>query len=384
MSFFKKLFSGRQDNTEAATKQPQHLEDLFQTDLDAIPDATFTVSREINAGGALVVKFNGKLPFQEAGLFDSVSVFAFESGESTITFTVARYTASQYNALHKFLNNVYRIQGADSNGNLSLPAEDERNLLIGGDHFNLSVMVFWENEGHCHFFGELNGEISFSFSRKPTDRIQLEFFLPHAALTKEGLLAERQVILDQTVAVTEYDEFAKKRSYKLLKVGDIDTAYLFTYNLESSFVAALSDLTLIAISFSYSEGLFFLHILSSDDKFPFDKGDSIIFLFEDDSTIELETIINKVRTQDGHYRTAIALTNEQVKDFAVKKLKKWKVTSNKNALYQVGGFTLNMHITQYKSAIEGQYLLQVMVKVLIRCILQYEKEAISFSLPEGE
>lgn len=383
MSFFKKIFSGRSEEPEPV-KEPETIEDLFETNLDSIPDSTFSMSRQINTVGALVVSFNGKFLKKEVGLFDSVEVNTFESGESSINFIGTKYTATQYIAITSFFDKVYKILGADSNGNISLSADDRRYLLIPGNYTNLSVNIFWHGERNCHFFGELDGEISFNVSRKPSERIRQEFFLPNATLTKYGLLPEVQSKLDQTVAVNEYDEFTKKRSYKLTQVAGRDSSYLLTYNLDASFVAALSDLSMIGLSFTYSEGFFFLHIISSDKRFPLDKGDLIIFLFEDESTIELETLINKIRTEEDHFRTAIALSNEQMRDFAVKKLKKWKVSSIKNALFQIGGFPSNMNITQYRSMKEGQYLLKVMAKTLVRCILEYEKEAIAFGLPEGE
>lgn len=386
MSFFKKLFSGRSyENVPVKeVREPQTIEDLFQADLDSFPDSTFSMSRQMNSMGDVVVSFGGRLQKNELGIFDSATVNTFESGESTIIFIGTKYTASQYSAIIEFFDKVYKILGADSKGNTVLSADDRRNLLVQGNYVNLGINIFWENENHYHFFGELDGEISFSVPRKLSERIRQEFFLPNATLTKYGLLPEIQAKFDRTVAVTEYDEFTKKRSYKLVQVAECDTPYLLTYNLDSSLVAALSGLSMIALSFSYSEGLFFLHIISSDKRFPLDKGDSIIFLFEDESTIELETLINKIRTEEDYFRTVITLSSEQMKDFALKKLKKWKVTSNKNALFQIGGFPININITQYRSMTEGQYLLQVMAKTLVRCILEYEKEAITFGLPEGE
>jgi len=388
MSFFKKLFGNRNDDNNANDYEqsvpvaPTTFEDIIEMDIDSLPDSSFTMQRDINIEGNIIVIFSKKLPYWQAGLFDSILLRIFNTGEINVSLNGSRYTAKQFDLIESFLSKVYKVAGKDSTGSYVLAADDRRYLQLPGNLGTIPIWINWNATKHCTFSGELNNEISFTFSRPSSQKILEQFYLPNAGLTDKGLLHERQMIFDQTFASTEYDEFEKKRTYKLTTVAGSTNSYLFMYSFEGSIADELIERTKLAMTFTFSNGYFFLHLISYDKNFQLDKGDPIIFLFKDESTIELTPLIPKIKQADDSFRTAIGVTADQIRDFAMKPLQKWKITSLKHGVYQVGGFAQNIYIDQYKTETEGAYLLNTMIRALIKCILEHENQAIAFTLEE--
>lgn len=384
MSFFNKMFgSEKQILNEQIPTQQLNIQDLFAHNLGDIPNETFDFTLDVNWDDRLIVRGIKNLSYKEAGIFECIKVYVFQSGEVNIIFEAPKYSANQFPLLSTFLSKLYKILGPDSKGNTCLTAQDQSYLTTPGDICNISAWIDWASNGSYTFRACLDEEITFTASQKSTERIKEKFYVPNAVRTRNGLIPEREKILSHTEVSMEYDEFEKKRSFKLTKLASsAQDTYLYTYSFDESVFKDLSALTKLGISFTYSEGTFFIHLLSFDKNLPLDKGDKIIFLFEDDSTVEVEMIIPKSKFGDNSFRTVTVLSNDQVRTFATKRLKKWKLTSFKNSVYQVGGFAKNIFIKQYKCEPEGQYILQSMLKSLIVNILMYEKNSMGFTLEE--
>lgn len=166
--------------------------------------------------------------------------------------------------------------------------------------------------------------------------------------------------IDDTEASLIIDDFTKQQSIQITKVvGNklnlfVDT---FEFNERNFFVENLKKL---GFQFVYDEGIFYLRI-----KGAINKKDKIHFLFENGDVIE--KVITKTFTfHRTEYAEAVELNLEEIKRFATTFLKKWKITKSMLNTFSIGGFIDNKYYGQYPTSEEGQYLLLLTIRQLIK------------------
>ncbi len=377
------LMQKRLTINETFTQKPEKLintlQDLFVIDLAKIPDQSFKFIADVNLAKSIFVKASKKLHYMEADLFEDVNVNVFDDGNLNIQFSSYRYECAKNEQLKNFLMNLYKIYGADDNGKLFPSASKLAGLKT---YTPIYDSVTWQDHNISFIISK---ELNFSFQFSPPNKqivINL-YYTPYAKRSKNGLLLMHEHKLNNTEASLLIDDFTKRRSIILTNVAGIENErYIYTYTLHDNFTTNLSSLTKLGLSFTYSNGFFFLHLISFDKDFQLAKDDNIIFLFHDDITLTATCATAKAVDSSGTYRNVTHLLYNDMKNFATKKLVKWKITSVRKAVFQVGGPVNNMYITQYKGEEEGQYLLQVIAKKLIQCVILNEGNSFNETSPE--
>jgi hypothetical protein len=179
---------------------------------------------------------------------------------------------------------------------------------------------------------------------------------PAYASKKEILM----YIIDDTEASLLIDDFTKEKSIQITKVAGnklnlfVDT---FEFTERDCFIESLRK---VGFQFAYNDGQFFLRL-----KGAINKGDTIHFLFEDGKVIE-KAITKTFPFHRAEYAEAVEINVEETKVFATTFLKKWKITTSRTNVFIVGGFIDSKYVGQYPTSEEGQYLLLLTARQLIK------------------
>jgi len=113
----------------------------------------------------------------------------------------------------------------------------------------------------------------------------------------------------------------------------------------------------------------FIKFISLCPSFTLAKGDSIILLFENDTTLSLTFQMKPVGEKSIHINI-YPLTIEELNKFAVSNLKKIKVTSRLKGIFDVYHFNKEVREPQYRSEVEAQYILRFMVACFVKAQIE--------------
>lgn len=177
--------------------------------------------------------------------------------------------------------------------------------------------------------------------------------------------------IDDTEASLIIDDFSQSHSIQITKVaGDVQNLFVETFEFSID-IFSISNLKRLSFQFAYDDNNFFLRLKGIG----YNK-DVIHFLFENGMCIEKVITYNKSLHRND-YAAVIPLTNEEIKLFATVFLKKWKLTNTSSNTYVIGGFIDNKYFEQYPTSEEGQYLLLLTARQLIKQVLfHYPKEVL--------
>lgn len=303
-----------------------------------------------------------------AGIFPALTVKIFDDGSLSLCFFSTVYDVKKAATISKFIFTFYELFGADDK-QITLSSFNLRDLYSS----NVSKKsIRWSAKKASVI---IDKNISFTFTYKPPNSAKIinDFYKPNIIITENGILSWRERKLKNTEASLLIDDFTKERIIFLTKVAGMEKEkYVYTYQLNDfEHLISLNRMELY-LSFSYNTKSFFLHLLSTNKDFNLAKGDSIIFLFDDDTTITSTCLTSITSSNSGSYRNVASLSYEEIKTFATKKIRKWKLTNNRKALYEVGGFIHNRRNPQYKSESEGQFLLRTAATTIIKAVIIHE------------
>jgi hypothetical protein len=169
--------------------------------------------------------------------------------------------------------------------------------------------------------------------------------------------------LRDTLVTMCIDDFTKEKSIFFSKVAGQETKYFDTYSSDS--------IHSLGITFENNNGFTYMKFQTTSPTFNLSKGDSMILLFDDESTMNIKFLskpnIDKISGYKISYYTNIKpLTIQEIDIFAKNNLKKIKITSEKRGLYDVYHLQKILPDSQYKSEIEAQYLLKFMVAMFVK------------------
>lgn len=376
----------RQSLNEQNGKKSNHeinsVQDLFNIDLDSLPQDDFFFYSDVGVDGKFFVVGTKFFDNYEAGIFPAIAINIFEDGGLQVSFFSSKYDQTKHQNVKEFISSLHQIYGNDDQDQLPLSGYQ---LIDLASRFPSPKSFNWTNQKASL---NINDDLKFSFSHDSKDRNRLIelYFKPNLNVTKNGMLQSHESKLGKIDATLLIDDFTKRRSIFITKVADVEERYVYTYTLTDDPFSSISHLTKIGISFSYSERHFFLHLISFDSDFQLAKDDSIIFLFDNDITVSATCMTSKVKDNGGTFRNVLPLSYSDIRTFATVKFLKWKLISHRKALFQVGGLLNNANVAQYKGEKEGQFLLMSMSKKIIQGVIIHEgnyfNEVNSELLPE--
>jgi|GEM_PF-3290347 hypothetical protein len=169
------------------------------------------------------------------------------------------------------------------------------------------------------------------------------------------LLEQNKPILNDTEISILIDDFTKEKSISFTKIAGQPTQYFKTYSENSN-----SELLFFGLTFENNNGFVYIKFLSQSGNLSLSKKDTIILLFADKSTITYNLQTSAIGKK-YYYTNFHPLTYDDLLKLGTTDLLKLKVTSSKNNSYDVFHLQRNFHNSQYKSEIEGQYLLRFMI-----------------------
>jgi len=123
MNFLKKIISAvikqpdfnEIDNNIAGQKLKRSVFDFFEIDIRSIPDDSFIAGETItNESGDKIQKFRKTLSYKECGIFDTIEVRVFESGNKNVSLMSFNANKVNINSLKKLIDDLYLIHGTDS------------------------------------------------------------------------------------------------------------------------------------------------------------------------------------------------------------------------------------------------------------------------------
>lgn len=168
--------------------------------------------------------------------------------------------------------------------------------------------------------------------------------------------------LQETSVSIFVDDFTKEKSIFFTQIAGQETKYFETYSDNSVYP--------LGLTFENNNGFVYMKFKSASPTFNLSKGDGMIILFDDDSTMSFSFIIksnmNKSSGLMTIYTNVKHLTLKEIEQFARHNLKKIKLTSKKNGLYDVYHLEKRVSWSPYKSQIEAQYLLKYMVALFVK------------------
>jgi len=299
--------------------------------------------------------------------FDEIKVAINELGQKTITFTRKYFSKNDVRQIISIINETYSKFGNDLDGNSCLTSENIGDLSTPlFDNYYSMILLNWNKDGkiYASIFATTNDSMSLTFKDIESDKkddLLKQFYAPFIGKESNGLLTNRKQLLDKTVAKIISDEFSKGIIVGITDVAGDTNQYVFTYSIDDK---SLTDRTEIGLSFAYSMGYFIIQIRCKDKLFQIDIGDSIIFLFQNEEKLEITFDTSSTFLSESEYSNNHVLRNEEIILFMNQPLKKWKLIQG-NKAYKIGGFTLWYLSNQYKSVLEGQYLIQKIAKEVV-------------------
>ena len=152
------------------------------------------------------------------------------------------------------------------------------------------------------------------------------------------------------------DDFTKEISVVFTMVAGEETKYFKLYSENS-----ISEYSYFGITFGNNNGFAYIKFISTSSDFQLSTNDSIILLFDDDSTLTY-VFTNIFSVQKYHYFNIQPLTIDSLKKFATIDLKKIKVMNSRRNIYDVYHLQNSFIKSQYNNEISGQFLLRLIVK----------------------
>ncbi|GEO11118.1 hypothetical protein [Segetibacter aerophilus] len=170
-------------------------------------------------------------------------------------------------------------------------------------------------------------------------------------------------LIDDTEASLLIDDFTQNKSIQITKVaGNRLNLFVDTFEFPER-DCSIESLRKVSFQFAYHERQFYIRLKGS-----INKGDTIYFLFENGKVIE-KTITKALPFHRAEYAEAVQISVEETKVFATTLLKKWKVTTSRTNTFIIGGFIDNKYLEQYPTSEEGQYLLLLTARQLIKQVI---------------
>lgn len=348
----------------------------------SLPDQSFSFEAIPFRNEEAMVVCTKKLPNKLYDAFDEVTVRIKPTGEKDIVFNWSKISVKDFPIVVKLIKEIYQTFGKDKNGNTSLITTDTEDLQRPiFENFFSAVLLDWPDR-KISVWAEMNSHFSITFSDVNSDnkeQLLNQYFEPYVIKETNGLLQNRKEILDKTTAKIISDEFSKSKVIGIRQLAGRDNdVYVKTFSENDK---DLLDRAELGISFFYSGGYFFIGFICTDKFFHLNVGDTIILLFENEEIFEISFIESPGEISDNVYTNNMPLKNEDIKLFLTQYLKKWKLTQ-RNMAYKVGGFSQSYLSNQYKSELEGKYLIQNSLKEVINtAIIQdgHSFDTISFN-----
>lgn len=193
----------------------------------------------------------------------------------------------------------------------------------------------------------------------------------------QEIIKQNLSTLDQTEVYYLEDEFTDDRTIKVVKVGGEETPYFKLYEDQTEL-----SYNFLGVSPINHNGYVYLSLHSRNEDITLAKGDSLIFLFEDKTKVNL-TFQHAGNGTKGFRNNHVSIGYEELKIFLNKRLIKAKLISKRKNLYSI--YSLNHRIyensylpekqkAQYSIEIEGQYLLQLLTARFIEMNQKYKIE----------
>lgn len=159
------------------------------------------------------------------------------------------------------------------------------------------------------------------------------------------------------------DDFTKKKSISFNEIAGVKTSTL-------DLVSRTTEI--LGLAFENNNGFAYLRVLSISEDLALAKGDQIIFLFCDDSTLDY-SFQQKATGDKWMHSNHLPLSYEYHKKFASSNLKKVKLTSERKGLFNIYSFDktdkTKTYNTQYRTEEEGQYLLRYMLAMYLKACI---------------
>jgi hypothetical protein len=166
--------------------------------------------------------------------------------------------------------------------------------------------------------------------------------------------------LHDTIVEMDIDEFTDNKTIWFTKVAGLETEYLKFYS-NTQFM----EYPMLGITFQNFNGFVYARFESFNEHLTLEANDSIILLFEDNIKINY-TFKNDRRGEKYSYRNSHVLTSDDLMIFENKSLLKVKLTSYRKGIYEIYHLQNRYPHSQYKSEIEGQYLLKFMASMFVK------------------
>lgn len=360
MKFFQNLFKAN---------KPQTLEEFFNIDFDNIPDDTFSYEAEVNSKEEVTVRAKKKLNSNILNLFDKIEVVIFSCGKIQVYFINSHFTLGQHSTFNKTIKKLYDLLGADKNGNHFITREIESKLNNWSGSSLDMILIKWQN---------ISRKISILASPNNSSWIEIEtmpsnasfianaYYNPNVKLTSNNILIDREKKLNDTRADFVYDEFSDEKGISITRLAGEEKSLIYTFAYRDyTEYTPLDSFTQIAITFGCESVLHQIVVVSFDNNIQLLKGDTITFLFEDGSKVEVMWNSESSILQNGGFYNIEYIDFSDMLTFKHEKFKKWQIISKKGRLRHTGGFINNNYTPMYKGEREGQYLLQVMADKVI-------------------
>jgi hypothetical protein len=355
------------------------IQNLLNIDFKEIPDKSYYFDSDIDSKGNIYVIASKLLENTEVEIFPAVAIDIFKDGKMNICFYSNVYDPKYAPKISKIISDLYKFFISDDNNQRALSSFNLRDLY---SRLPSKKNITWNN-GKISISINQGIKLSLSYIPSNPNFVIDTYYKPYISITKNGLLYSREKKICETEASLLIDDFTKDRTILITKVaGDETEKYIFTYPFNYfERILVLKQMEL-GISFTYNNNTFFLHLLSKSKEFTLAKGDEIIFLFEDDTTITSISLTGSSSSGSGIYRNVAVLNYHEIRKFATTRVLKWKLTSKRKSIYEVGGFIYNGKDPQYKAENEGQFLLNILAIRMIQAVIVHEGNYFNESLPE--
>ena len=134
MSFFKKLFGGKEETakTKQVKSHPKEqqkikrtITDFFEIDITNVPDDSFIEAEEdINTSGEKVQNYRKLLDKKECGIFDTIEVKVIGGNSKNVFLMTHEPEKVRMDSLKKLVDDLYMLYGVDEYNKAKFNAKD--------------------------------------------------------------------------------------------------------------------------------------------------------------------------------------------------------------------------------------------------------------------
>ncbi len=190
--------------------------------------------------------------------------------------------------------------------------------------------------------------------------------------TLEAFEFNKKKLHDTTVEM-EIDEFTDDKTVRFTKVAGMKTEYFKLDQNEHS-----HGYLYLGVTFQNFNGFVYARIISINSDFCLEANDSIIFLFEDQVKINYQ-FQHYGKGEDNLHTNIHEITSDELMIFENKKLLKVKLINHRRGIHKIYHLQYRYPHSQYKSEIEGQYLLKLMASMFVKFHIDNK-----LALPKGK